>query len=102
MLLLDKLSIQRSIIINFYESTLSEYPLHVKIYRFGNPIPLSDILPMLENDDGFNKLVLGAGLSWRELNIIRAYAKYMHQAGIRKWELPRVEPGNQLNDIFVS
>ncbi|WP_058535675.1 NAD-glutamate dehydrogenase [Legionella saoudiensis] len=138
--LLDQLSIERSTIINFYESTLSEYPLHVKIYRFGSPIPLSDILPMLENmglrtyterpykivlneqqywisdfnvtsthssaldieqlkdifsdallqitrgaceDDGFNKLVLGAGLSWRELNIIRAYAKYMHQVGFR-------------------
>ncbi|MFJ1268199.1 NAD-glutamate dehydrogenase [Legionella lytica] len=140
LLLLEQLSDQRSIIINFYESTLSEYPLHVKIYRFGSPIPLSDILPMLENmglrtyterpykivlngqqywisdfnvnsthsgalaieqlqdifsdallqitcgaceDDGFNKLVLGAGLTWRELNIIRAYAKYMHQVGFR-------------------
>src|SRR3990167_4979820 len=34
-------------------------------------------------NDGFNKLVLGAGLSWREIVIIRAYAKYLHQIGFR-------------------
>lgn len=30
-------------------------------------------------NDGFNKLVLGAQLSSREITIIRAYAKYIHQ-----------------------
>ena len=35
----------------------------------------------LEND-GLNKLVLGAGLAWREVAIVRAYAKYLRQAGI--------------------
>jgi glutamate dehydrogenase len=35
----------------------------------------------LEND-GLNKLVLGAGLAWREVAILRAYAKYLRQAGI--------------------
>jgi glutamate dehydrogenase len=32
--------------------------------------------------DGFNKLILGAGLTWREVAIVRAYAKYLRQAGI--------------------
>jgi glutamate dehydrogenase len=32
--------------------------------------------------DGFNRLVLGAGLAWREVAILRAYAKYLRQAGI--------------------
>ena len=32
--------------------------------------------------DGFNGLVLGAGLSWREVVVIRAYCKYLLQAGI--------------------
>ncbi|MDA8230213.1 MAG: NAD-glutamate dehydrogenase [Magnetospirillum sp.] len=32
--------------------------------------------------DGFNRLVLGAGLDWRQVSILRAYAKYMRQAGI--------------------
>ncbi|WP_406667773.1 NAD-glutamate dehydrogenase [Gallaecimonas sp. GXIMD1310] len=32
-------------------------------------------------DDGFNKLVLGAGLTGREVVILRAYAKYMRQIG---------------------
>lgn len=35
----------------------------------------------LEND-GLNRLVLGAGLAWREIAIVRAYAKYLRQAGI--------------------
>ncbi len=32
--------------------------------------------------DGFNRLVLGAALAWREVTILRAYAKYLRQAGI--------------------
>ena len=35
----------------------------------------------LEND-GLNRLVLGAGLAWREVTVLRAYAKYLRQAGI--------------------
>jgi glutamate dehydrogenase len=31
--------------------------------------------------DGFNRLVLRAGLTWREVAVIRAYAKYLRQAG---------------------
>lgn len=137
---LNRLSAQDPLIINFYESPHTEYPLHIKLYRFGRPIPLSDILPMLENmglrtyterphkitigqqqywisdfnvtpthcnllvveqlkdifsdallqisngqcdNDGFNKLVLAAGLPWRDVNIIRTYAKYIHQTGSR-------------------
>ncbi len=34
-------------------------------------------------DDGFNALVLTAGLSWREVTLLRAYAKYLRQAGMR-------------------
>ncbi|STY28651.1 NAD-glutamate dehydrogenase [Legionella wadsworthii] len=138
---IDKMSVQDPLAIVFFESARSEYPLHIKLYRYGGPIPLSDILPMIENmglktyterpykisvapdqfiwisdfnvtythanlftldqvksifnealhqiiggaceNDGFNKLVLGAGLSWREIVIIRAYAKYMQQIGFR-------------------
>ncbi|MEW2635011.1 NAD-glutamate dehydrogenase [Streptomyces sp. NPDC048389] len=32
-------------------------------------------------NDGFNTLVLGAGLNWREAMVLRAYAKYLRQAG---------------------
>ncbi|GGW66358.1 NAD-glutamate dehydrogenase [Streptomyces xantholiticus] len=31
-------------------------------------------------NDGFNSLVLGAGLNWREAMVLRAYAKYLRQA----------------------
>jgi glutamate dehydrogenase len=33
-------------------------------------------------DDGFNRLVLRAHLDWREVSVLRAYAKYLRQAGI--------------------
>jgi glutamate dehydrogenase len=115
--------------------------LNFKIYVSGDPVPLSDILPMLENmgfrvigevpykvaptghdeaiwihdfdmdvvgerevdldvvrehfhdafhrvwhrrmeNDGFNKLVLGAGLTARQVIVLRAYAKYLRQARI--------------------
>lgn len=32
--------------------------------------------------DGFNALVVGAGLAWREIVILRAYCKYLRQVGI--------------------
>ncbi|MFJ8018445.1 NAD-glutamate dehydrogenase [Streptomyces sp. NPDC096339] len=32
-------------------------------------------------NDNFNTLVLGAGLTWRQAVVLRAYAKYMRQAG---------------------
>lgn len=31
--------------------------------------------------DGFNRLVLGSGLNWREVTMLRAYAKYLWQIG---------------------
>jgi glutamate dehydrogenase len=34
-------------------------------------------------DDGFNALVLEGGLSWREVMVLRAYARYLRQAGTR-------------------
>ena len=34
-------------------------------------------------NDGFNRLVLGAGLDWRECVLLRAYARYLRQIRIR-------------------
>ena len=118
----------------------TEYPLHLRLFQWQKPIPLSDILPMLENmglrtynenpynitlpnnqriyisdfavvynkanidianinalfqdafihiysglaeNDGFNQLLLGASLSWREIMILRTFAKYLRQIGFR-------------------
>ena len=33
--------------------------------------------------DGYNRLVLGAGLTWREITVLRAVGKYLRQSGIR-------------------
>ncbi len=35
----------------------------------------------LAEDDGFNRLVLGALLEWRQVSVLRAYCKYLLQAG---------------------
>ena len=116
----------------------AENVLQFKLFRRGQPISLSDALPMLENmgltvetehpckikpangpriwmhdfgmrhrepqeleldrvkhnfqeafdrvwhgdaeNDGFNRLVLRAGLDWREIAVLRAYCKYLRQA----------------------
>ncbi len=127
---------------NLYHSTAAEEPeLRFKIYKVGEALTLSDVLPVLENmglkvmseipfeiapaganavvrihdfglvtsdgaaadldsvrdgfhesferiwrgemeDDGFNRLVLSAKLHWRDVVILRAYCKYLRQAGI--------------------
>lgn len=118
----------------------ADYPLHLRLFQFGSAIPLSVILPMLDNfdlrtdserphkltmangdhlwisdfslayhkaeldlaaitdlfidafiniyegraeNDGFNKLVLGASISWQDIIILRSYAKYLHQIRFR-------------------
>lgn len=58
-----------------------------------SPIDLSAVSKNLEDlfiavwagaaeNDGFNRLVLNGGLLWREVALMRAYAKYLRQAGI--------------------
>lgn len=34
-------------------------------------------------NDGFNKLLLGASLTWQQIIILRAYSKYLHQINFR-------------------
>ncbi len=137
---LEKLSSERPLTIAFYCTPKEEYPLHVRLFLWQKPKPLSAILPILENldlctysesthmltlrrnqsiwicdfavyygkgklaldkisplfkkaltkiyfglaeNDGFNKLVLGAGLAWHEVMILRAYAKYLQQIHFR-------------------
>ncbi|VVC76874.1 NAD-specific glutamate dehydrogenase [Aquicella siphonis] len=138
---IEKLSAENPLEISFYFAPdNAENPLHLRLFQWQKPIPLSDILPMLENlnlrtdnerphkvtlsnkqniwisdfaviyskgsleidkinelfqeaftkiyfglseNDGFNKLVLGASLSWREIMVLRTYAKYLRQVGFR-------------------
>jgi glutamate dehydrogenase len=120
--------------------TTDEREFHCKIIHSGPPVPLSEIMPRLENmglkvlaevpyevqplgapfavrirdfsldgegmqddltplkekfqdafirvwkneaeNDGFNRLVLGAELEWHEVVVLRAYAKYVRQVGV--------------------
>jgi glutamate dehydrogenase len=114
--------------------------LHLRLYRRGDPVAMSDVLPLLENfdlrilnerpyrvasadgarlwiqdlevrhaggraldpeqagkrfeeaffavqnglaeSDGFNRLVLAAGLDWRQVLVLRAVCRYLLQTGI--------------------
>jgi len=114
--------------------------MHLKIVRIGDPVPISDLLPILENfglrviaerpyelawpeggaawiqdfelehrdglaidiarieqrfkealtmtwsgdteNDGFNRLLLGADLRAREITVLRAYCRYLLQTGV--------------------
>ncbi|TDC71145.1 NAD-glutamate dehydrogenase, partial [Micromonospora sp. KC606] len=69
----------------------------VFLYDFGLRLPeghqeLAEVRPHVENAfaaawrgeaevDGFNELVLRGGLTWRQAVVLRAYAKYLRQAG---------------------
>ncbi|MEU4422602.1 NAD-glutamate dehydrogenase [Actinoplanes sp. NPDC024001] len=69
----------------------------IYLYDFGLLPPsghreLSEVRPQVENAfaaawrgeaevDGFNELVLRAGFTWRQVVVLRAYAKYLRQAG---------------------
>lgn len=137
---IETLTPENALIINFYRPiNESENSFRLKVYQHDVTIPLSDVLPILENlglraiserpyvlkfDDGkvtwindfalqynrdlefdvdeikerfqnafseiwygnaendsFNQLVLSAGLNWREVAILRTYAKYFKQIG---------------------
>lgn len=138
---LEKMSAENFIELDFYrENDAKGESLHLRIFKNENPIPLSDIMPILENfdfralsersyevallektiyisdfkvssvlpsdvdmenlrqlfhealielcagrfeSDGFNKLILGAGLAPAQVTILRAYAKYLRQVGFR-------------------
>lgn len=45
--------------------------------------------------DGFNRLVLGVGLNWREVTVLRAYAKYLWQIGFTFMQ-------SYIEDVFVA
>ncbi len=74
---------------------LEGLPRPTYIYDFGlrhsGPMPdsarelfqdaVSAVWQGRNESDGFNALVLSAGLSWRQAMVLRAYAKYMRQGG---------------------
>jgi glutamate dehydrogenase len=128
------------LIVDLYRHRADERQFHCKIIHAGPPVPLSEIMPRLENmglkvlaevpyevwphgaphpvrirdfslsadgmqddlspvkqkfqeafirvwtrqaeNDGFNRLVLGAELEWHQVTVLRAYAKYLRQVGV--------------------
>lgn len=55
----------------------------------------------LVENDGFNRLVLGAGLSSAEVNILRAYSKYLRQTGFT-FSQPYIEESLAKNAVIVK
>lgn len=136
---LEKLLPDNDLELSIYRpSNADSSSVRLKLYRLNNSIPLSDVLPILENmglrvvgeqpfeitladgsvawindfgmeytavgeafvlddrkdifqvafhhiwdghaeNDGFNRLSLAARLTWREISVLRAYAKYLRQ-----------------------
>lgn len=69
---------------------INEFILH---YTSAMTFEVDDIKELFQNaflavwtgeaeNDGFNQLVLRAGLDWRQVSILRAYAKYYKQIGV--------------------
>ena len=48
--------------------------------------PVEDVLAAIcrgvSDDDGFNALILRAGLNWVQVNVLRAYGRYLRQLGL--------------------
>lgn len=68
---------------------INDFTLH---YPRGSEFKIEEIKDLFQNaftrvwfgdaeNDGFNQLVLSAGLDWRQVAILRAYAKYFKQIG---------------------
>ena len=53
------------------------------------------------DDDGFNRLILMAGLSWRDIVILRAYAQYLRQAGTT-YSQPYIEDSLSANPEIAA
>lgn len=156
---IENLSADMPLNVSFYFAPEKyEYPLHLRIFQWQKAIPLSDILPMLENldlrvynerphrvrlgkdqsiwisdfavvyangdfeidkvsalfqdafvhiflglceNDGFNKLLLSASLAWRDIIILRTYAKYLRQIGFR-FSQPYIESALAKNAVIVK
>ena len=132
------LSAEKPLVMSFYQPLIqSQQQLHCKVFHAGAPLPLSDVLPILENlglrvlgeypyklkgadgrefwihdfaftyasgvdvdlsqlndtlqdaflhivngqaeNDAFNRLVLTAAMPWRDVALLRAYARYLKQ-----------------------
>ena len=137
---IERVLATNELVVDLYRHRSDTREFHFKIIHAGAPVPLSEIMPRLENmgvrvlaeepfevhplgaaqpvrirdfslagegmqddlapvkekfqdafirvwthqaeNDGFNRLVLGAELDWREVVVLRAYAKYLRQVGV--------------------
>ncbi|CAM3636544.1 NAD-glutamate dehydrogenase [Parendozoicomonas haliclonae] len=134
------LTAEQPLSMSFYQPIDDDGHLHFKVFHYGSTLPLSDLIPIMENlglkvlgehpykirlsgnragekiclhdftlsltdgqqlplrkvadkfreafkrswykqaeNDRFNRLVMTAGLDWRQVTMLRAYAKYMKQ-----------------------
>ncbi|MEP6815309.1 MAG: NAD-glutamate dehydrogenase, partial [Marmoricola sp.] len=76
-----------------YELEGLPHPTHIYDFglRWGRSWPAAAVEPFQDavrsvwrggnESDGFNALVLAAGLSWRQATLLRAYARYLRQGG---------------------
>ncbi len=140
--IIENLSPERPLAINFYQRAASTKVINLKVWNCERPLPLSERVPLLENmgfnvidertyvverseaaggvvwlhdmtlarvggadidaealdtrleaalmavlqgraeNDGFNALVMNAGMPWRDVTLVRTLARYLRQAAI--------------------
>ncbi|MBV2129815.1 NAD-glutamate dehydrogenase [Arsukibacterium indicum] len=68
-------------ILNFSMELNGEVPLDFAEAQQSFQLSFAKVWTGQLEDDGFNRLILGAGLTGRQASIIRAYAKYKRQIG---------------------
>ena len=71
-----------AIILDFLMERADEGPILLSDIREKFEAALYAVLSGAAENDGFNRLVLAADLSWRDTTILRACAKFLRQAGI--------------------
>src|SRR4249919_3605443 len=79
-----------------YRIELDEQPAYIQDFEVEVANPQLDVSSLDQNfeeafaqiwrgnaeNDGFNRLILAAGMSWRQVAMLRAYSKYLQQVGV--------------------
>ncbi|RCU52664.1 NAD-glutamate dehydrogenase [Corallincola holothuriorum] len=68
-------------VLEFHMAHTNEKPLDISKVQGRFVEALSGVWDGIYENDGFNRLILSAGLTGRQVSMLRAYAKYMRQIG---------------------
>jgi glutamate dehydrogenase len=73
---------QEAVVLDFIMERADGQPVKLDQIRQGLEDAFHAVMDGAAESDDFNKLVMGAGLAWRDVVILRAVARYLRQAAI--------------------